>query len=133
MNPLNLLKSMGEMGVMFSERHIASIMDYCSRMLEDERIIRIDSEGKPVAFIFYSLGDPEKFLKKGEYEYRAHDPKSETVYVEKLVSFTWNRSLRILFEKLITHKYPQLKSGAWHRRGKRGDRPVITKRRLQHV
>lgn len=133
MNVIDLMKSMGEMGTMYRAQDFNEILDYCALMLYDERVIMINDDSKPVAFVFYSLtDDPERFLKKGEYEYLPHDIKSKTIYVEKLVSFNWNRDLRALFERIVTTKYPQLENGVWHRRGKHGDRQVLTKRRL-HV
>ena len=132
MTVIDLMKSMGEMGTMFREKDINDIIDYCALMLHDERVIQIDCEGKPCAFIFYSITDePEKFLKKGTYEYFPHEPKSKTVYVEKLVSLSWNRDLRVIFERIIRDKYPQLEFGVWHRRGNWGDRKVVTQRRLK--
>jgi hypothetical protein len=134
MNAIDLMVKMGEMGTMFRETKIQEIAGYCALMLNDERVIVISEDKKPCAFIFYSItDDPEKYLKKGQYEYLPHSLEGKTVYVEKLVSFFWNRDLRVIFERIITEKHPQLEHGAWHRASKHGDRQVITKRRLHGI
>lgn len=131
MRTLELLKLMGDMGVIYSEDRLPEIVDYCAYMLRDSRIMMINEEGKPCAFIFFSItDDPEKFLKKAEYEYRPHDHWGKMVYVEKLVSFIWNRDLRVIFERMIIEKYPQIECGVWHRARKHGDSKVISKRRI---
>lgn len=134
MNAIELLTEMGEMGVIYPKKYIQDIIGYVTLMLQDERVITISDNGKPIAFIFYSITDDYKpYLLKDEYEYLEHEKAGKTVYVEKLVSFHWNKDLRILFERLITSKYPQLETGIWFRASRHGDRKVIAKRRLQNV
>ena len=132
MNVTDLIKSMGSMGTMFSEKNFNDILDYCSLMLYDERVVMVNENDKPVAFIFYAItDDPDKYLKKGSYEYIPHDISGKAVYVEKLVSFTWNRDLRMLFERIIIEKYPQIEYGVWYRAKKWGDQKVVTRRRIE--
>lgn len=134
MNAIDLMKIMGKMGTMFSAKSIEEIIDYCALMLNDDRVIMISEDSNPISFIFYSITDePEKYLEKEKYQYLTHDKSGKFVYVEKLISFHWNKYLRIIFERLITSKYPQIESGVWHRQARWGDRRVISKRRFQNV
>lgn len=131
MNAVKLAKIFGEMGCLFYQHELKSALDYFQKMLEADRIVYILSDDKPYAFLFISLtNDPDAFLKKGKWEYLDQDEAGKILYVEKLISKGWDKETRVLFEKLITEKYPQIEYGLWHRWAKWGDRKVTSKRRI---
>lgn len=134
MNPIMILKIMGEMGARYRESKINDIVDYTTRMCDNGRIIIISDKDEPFAVLFFSVtNDPDKFLNKGQYEFMSHDPCGKILCVEKLISRGWNKELRTEFESKITEKFPQITHGVWYRYGKVGDRKVIAKvrRRLE--
>ena len=134
MNSLEILKFLGELGVLYRKRTLPLAFDYVEDMLHNERIIEIRENGLPYAMIFYSVtNDPYSFLKKGEFEFKEHDPYASTVYIEKMISREWTKELRKQFESFLVERYPQLEYGIWHRYSKWGDRQVTVKRRFQHV
>jgi hypothetical protein len=134
MNSVELLLDMGEIGWRFMRKDIAPMMNYFDKMLADRRIVSIVKDGYFVAIMAFSLCfDYKPFLEKKEWEYKEHDAKGDILYVEKLVSLYWNKQMRYDFEEIITHFYPAIKFGIWHRMASFGDRKVIYKRRLQNV
>ena len=135
MNAIDVIKMLGEMGLKFrSSCELDSAILYFINMIKDERIILISEDGEPYAVIAYSMtDDPDTFLKKETWDYLQHDPIGNIVYVEKIVSKSWNRELRNILEHVVSAKYPQMEYGMWHKWAKWGDRKVISKRRLINV
>lgn len=134
MNPITVLKIMGSMGCRYLESKIHLILDYTTKMCDNGRVIIISDSKGPYSVMFFSVtDDPDSFLKKESYEYKSHDPLGKILYIEKLISLGWNKSIRQEFETEILKKFPQITHGEWHRWAKWGDRRVIAKRRLQHV
>lgn len=134
MNAIKLAKIFGEMGCLFLRDELRDALDYFQKMLESDRIVYILNENKPHAFLFISItNEPERFLNKSKWEYLEHDKSGNIVCVEKLISKGWDKETRLLFEKLIVERYPQIDSGIWYRWKKHGDHKVISKRRKIHV
>jgi hypothetical protein len=123
MNAYDIIKILGEIGVLFRTKIIDDAIDYFALMLYDERIILIKKDGNPHAIICFSMTDePEIYLKKKTWDYLSHDVLGKTIYVEKIVSKGWDKELRDQFEREIIKRYPQIEYGVWHREGKHGDR-----------
>lgn len=134
MNPITVLKIMGEMGLRYRPSEMDQAIDYTTRMMDNGRVIMIWDRDMPQAVLFFSMtNDPDLFLKKGTWEYRSQDPEGKIIYLEKLISRGWNRKLRAQLETEIIKKYPNMTHGVWHRYAFWGDRKVISKRRLQNV
>ncbi|MDO8656152.1 MAG: hypothetical protein Q7K45_02860 [Nanoarchaeota archaeon] len=133
-NVVEILKFMGELGVLYEPKTLPMAFDYVSDMLHDHRIVEIRKDGTPHAIIFFSVcNDYEPYLKKGEFEYLPDNPSGKIIYVEVMIARRWTRELREKFEELLATKYPNFEYGVWHRMASWGDRKVIAKRRLQHV
>jgi hypothetical protein len=131
---VSTLAFMGRLGARYPLTILETIMDYTTRMLEDERVIAVHRTEIPHAIIFFSISDsPDVFLAKGSWEYVPHDSFGKIVYLEKLICRKWDKELRKNVEAILIEKYPQLEYGIWHRYAKWGDRKVIAKRRLFHV
>ena len=134
MNAVDLMIILGSLGVMFRAKEVMASIDYFSNMIETGRVIIIYKDGDPYAVMTFSItNDYEPFFKKKTWDYLAHDPSGKIIYIEKLVSKGWDRTMRIQFQDEISEKYPNLEYGVWHRIAQWGDRKVITKRRLTHV
>ena len=134
MNAIDVMRILGEMGVLYRESTFDSVLLYFINMIKDERVVIISEDNKPYSVIAYSMTDNyEPFLKKGSWDYLPHNSSGHIVYVEKLVSLGWNKQVRIMFEHIIRTKYPTMEYGMWHRFARWGDRPVITKRRIINV
>ena len=130
MNPIEILKFMGEQGARYKPSQLGLILSYLDAMIQDKRIIIIYEENQPYAFMAFSIcNDMVQYLKKDLWAYLPHDPHGRTIYIEKLVSKSWNRELRLKFEEEILKLYPQLEKGIWHRYAKWGDRQTYTVRR----
>jgi len=113
---IHVLKLMGELGLRYRESEIAQAVDYTTRMIDNGRVILIWDDLSPIAVMFFSVTDtPDEFLKKGTWEFRSHDVNGKTVYVEKIISKTWNKELRIRFEEKILQKFPDFTQGVWHK------------------
>lgn len=133
MSPINLLKSIGEMGGRYKVSELHLIMDYATRMLEDKRVVLINLDEKPYACLFFSLTNLESsHLVKGTWDYISHDPDGKYLYVEKLIATKWSKTLRLRFEEEIIKTYPQITHGVWHRWATYGDRIVKSKRRVNN-
>lgn len=131
---VEILKFMGELGVLYEEKDIPMACDYVSDMLYNHRIVEIRKDSRPHAIIFFSVCDDyEPYLKKGEFQYLPDNPSGKIIYIEVMICRKWTRELREQFETLLTTKYPNLEYGVWHRMAPWGDRKVTSKRRLQHV
>lgn len=110
------------------------VLDYFQKMIDDGRIIVIKKDSKIHAFIAFSVTDnPEEFHKKGEWNFKTHNPSGKIVYIEKLISKGWNRDLRFQFEEMILKEYPNLERGVWHRWARWGDRKTFTVRRIKNA
>lgn len=134
MDAIEVMKLMGDMGLMYKESELDETICYFMNMIKDERVIKVDKDGTPYAILVYSITDDcEPFLKKRTWEYKPHFPDGKTAYVEKIVSKGFDKELRTIFEQIIRTKYPQIEYGAWHKWAKWGDRKVVTKRRLLNV
>ena len=135
MNPIAILSLMGEMGARYRESKIHLILDYTMRMCDNGRVLVISDSQSPVCVVFYSMtNEPDTFLKKGDYEYKSHDPEGRVAVLEKLVSRKWNKEIRQALESELIRKFPNMAYGTWYRYGKVGDRQVTAKvRRLQNV
>ena len=135
MNVIMLLEKMGEeIGVRYLPSKIHEIIDYTSKMLDNGRIITLSDESGLLGVMYFSVTDDyEPFLKKGEFEFKSHDPEAKTIYVEKMISRKWNKEIRLEFEKEVMKRYPWVNQCIGHRRSKNGDRKVLNKRRLKYV
>ena len=134
MNAIELMEILGNLNCRFYEIQLEQTISYFQKMIDDERVILISKDKVPYAVMTFSItNDPDKFLKKGVWDYLPHDPKGTIFYAEKLMAKGWDKELRINFESLILALYPQIEYGIWHRYGKTGDRQVTTKRRLHNV
>src|SRR3990167_11290062 len=134
MNPISVLTIMGEMGLRYRASEINETIDYATKMLDNGRVIVIWDDDIISAVLFFSItNEPKLFLEKQTWEFKSHDPEGKIVYLEKLVSRGWNKKIRLQLESEIIRKYPNIDHAEWHRWGKTGDRPVISKRRFQNV
>ena len=136
MDAIELMVILGEMKVRYRESDIEPGIEYFNSMIKDSRVIIIRKDYLPYAVLTFSITDePDKYLKKGPWEYLSHDVNGKTIYIEKLISKGWDKELRRDFESTLTFLYPQIEYGIWHRWAKWGDRQVITKvkRRVENV
>lgn len=134
MDPIEIIKIMGEMGFKFFERDLDKMIAYIMNMIKDERVIVINNDSQPYSVAFFSITDSvDEFLIKDTWDYKPHHPEGKIIYVEKIVSKGWDKDLRRILEHTVRTKYPQLEYGVWHRYAKQGDRMVMTKRRLINV
>lgn len=130
MNIIDILNFMNEFGARLTQEQSIEAYYYFSDMIDQERLIAI-YRNNLVGFITVSLGDDyEKFYHKDLWEVAEHDPKSETVYIEKMVAKNWNKELRRKFETILLAKYPQIKEAVWHRPTRTDDRKVMVRSRL---
>ncbi len=131
---IDILKFMGELGVLYREKTLPLAFDYIADMLHDRRIIEINRNGSPHAIIFFSVcNDYEPYLKKAEFEYKPDNPAGKIIYIECMISRGWTKQLRQEFESVLADRYPDFEYGVWHRFAIWGDRKVIIKRRIQNV
>ena len=134
MNPIYILKVMGEMGMRYRESKIYEILDYTMRMLDNGRVIIVYNNDIPYAVMFFSVtNNTEEFLKKDDWTYKSHDPEGNAIVVEKLIARGWNRQIRLEFESEIIKKFPNIQYGVWNKWVKQGDHTVKSRRRLQNV
>ena len=104
---------------------------YVSKMLRDERIVELSSNGRVDGYLFYSICNSiEPYYKKKTWVYVPHIKNGHTLYVEKLVCKKWTKLLRQLFQSKILEKFPNLEQGIWHRYGKTCDRQINYRRKL---
>lgn len=134
MNAFDIASIYGKLGARFYKSKLDVMLEYFRLMLEEGRIITISKDGNPHAIIMFSVGDnPDKFLKKGTWEYVPHDPKGKIVCIEQLISKGWDKDLRNLMEITLSSRFPTAEEAVWYRYAKWGDRLVKAKRRFQNV
>jgi len=134
MNTIEIIEFLCRIGLRFTEKTLKDIVFYINNMIKDNRVIVINKDNEIYCVLMFSLEDNwEKFLKKQNWVYVSHNPFSETVYIEKIVSLGFDKELRKVIESELTKLYPHIKYGIWHRYAKWGDRKVIAKRRLNYV
>lgn len=131
----DILCVMGEAGAYFVREALPEAFTYVRRMVIDGRCITIkDDNGKDVGVIFFSVCDDyDPFYKKKRWHYLPHNPDGKILYVELIASSIWNKQIRIAFQEGILNRFPNLKTGVWHRWAKWGDRRVVSKERGLHV
>lgn len=125
---LDVVNFMGSEGVRYKKSELYKVYNYTKRMLDDQRIMVISDNKEIKAVIFFSIcEDYLKYLKKPTWKYLEHNSKGTYVYIEKAVSKSWDRGMRLAVQRGILKSYSQVKTGKWHRYGTYGDREVTTK------
>lgn|SRR3990167_1683653 len=128
---LDILLFMGERGLRYRTSEIEDVLYYTERMYKDDRIITIyDGETLNTVVFFSICNDYLNYLIKPTWIYKEHDKNGSISYIEKIVSVSYNKELRLLIEQLIISKYPSATIGKWHVWGKLGDRESTTKEYL---
>ena len=123
---LNILKFMGEVGMRFPRGSVFYVLNYVKLMVEDKRVIELETDGKIHAVLFYSLCyDTEKFLKKDTWEFKEHDKEGTVFYIEKMVASHWSIKLHNMVYDFVTDKYKEVEFLKWHKWSKIGDREVV--------
>ena len=124
---LDILLFMGEEGIRYKTSEIEDVLDYVERMLSDERILVIYDDNKMNTVLFFSVcNDYMNYLRKPTWIYKEHNPYGKMVYIEKIVSKTYNKEIRLKIQHLIMSLYPTVRFGKWHVFGKIGDRETTT-------
>jgi len=102
---------------------------YISRMLEDDRILIVEKDGKIEVLSFLSMGDdPDKFRRKNCWDYLEHDPESKFCYLEKFIAVKWDFwALKEVIRDGIDvarERFPNAEVLFWQRVKKRQDKLV---------
>lgn len=134
MNAIEIIDFFADCGANFKEEDLSGVHDYLTKMLDDHRVLAIFDGHEVIAIVTFSIcSDYKKYYSKGVWEYMEHDPYGCTLYIEKLVSKTWNLELRRLMQDLFLEKYPFLTRGIWHRSRDNEDCLIQAKRRFDYV
>lgn len=133
MNELGVIKFLGQRGARFGKRSLDQAISYFSHMIKDKRVITLFKDGKLHSIMAFSLGeDFDRFYRKHVWRYVPHDPSGKILYVEMVVSKSWDKDIRKQFRDEILKLYPQIEEAHWHKWATWGDRHVMW-RRNQHV
>lgn len=108
--------------------------DYFFEMEERGRLVKINSlDGESVSiltfFLCNTIDDVKNFYNRPMWSTPDDSPMGGICYIDKLISFEWNRSLRNSVETIIIEKYPSVNLFAWFRPTKTDDRLVLWERK----
>lgn len=131
MTTLEILNFMGRRGLRYHKNSLDSLISYIQCMRHENRIIIIESDFSPIAVCFFSIcSNYVPYYVKETWDFLTHDPFGKKVYVEKIVSDAWDKTMRNEIERKLIAAYPQLEEAIWHRWDRIGDRKVIARRRI---
>lgn len=126
----DILVFMGDLGIRYVKDELAEIFEYVRKMIEDDRVMFIADERGLHTILFFSVCfEPEKYLKKGTWEFKEHNPEGKYFYVEKMASRSFSKKHLSEIDSLVGSLYPNVEFGRWHRYGKTGDREFTIRRK----
>lgn len=100
--------------------------EYLELMAKDGRLIIINKDDKTHTLVTFSIcEDYERYVDKGIWEYKDHNPKGSICYIEKIITDGWSREIRKQLESEITTRYPAIAWAVWYRPTQSEDRKVI--------
>lgn len=111
-------------------------LEYRRRMLEDNRVILIEDENKPILIMFFSIcNDPMPYARKETFDYLPHYSNGSIAFIERMEAKTWNKEIRKSVEQFLTSNFPNVEFGVWYRTkfNRTYKNNQVKVRRLAHV
>lgn len=106
------------------------VYQYFLNMMKAGRVITFREQDELIGFCTYSMTNAhDAVYEKSMWDYVEHNEEGKGAYIEMIVSYKWDKKLRLLVEEAIAKKYPNFEYGVWHRPTENHDRMLIVRRK----
>lgn len=123
---------MFELGYLIKPEHRSRFNRYFQEMIERDRVLIIQSNGRTIGIIFYFLGNSvEQFDNKPTWLCPQDNPEGHILFIDKMVCKKFNVALKNSLYEAFVSQYPNVTECHWLREP--NNRRVIIRKKETHV